>query len=303
MILLCGATGDLGGRIADRLASRGVEFRAMVRPGKDDARLQRLGARVMRADLTRPQSLEAALTGVQVVISTANAMARLLAGSKDVSISAVDLDGNASLVRAAEAAGVARFVFLSLAGIGPEASRRSAFAAAKEHTEELLRSSRMHEVCVRPDKFHEVWLAPVTGIVPEKRRAVIYGRGRTPEAYVASDDVAEACVRLAVHDDPPRTLTFGGPEALTRVEVVEAFERAFGGHFRRFHVPRTVLATGAKVLAGVKPEIASIMGLALTADLNRISWDAQPLRELGIEPRPASAYIAALAQDRSAAQP
>lgn len=295
MILLCGATGDLGGRIADRLAARDAEFRALVRPAADDSRLRGLGAHIVRGDLTVGDSLPAALDGVRVVISTANAIGRLLSGGKDISIAAVDVGGNANLVRAADAAGVERFVYVSFAGVGPMASRRSPFAAAKEHTEQLLRESRMREVCVRPDKFHEVWLAPQTGITPAKGRAVIFGRGRTPEAYVAADDVAEACVRLALHDDPPRTITFGGPEALTRLEVVEAFEQAFGRHFRRVHVPRQVLAMGARLLKKVKPEVASVLGLALTSDEQGIDWDAQPLRGLGIEPRRVENYIARLA--------
>ena len=36
-LLLCGATGDLGGRIAARLAERRVPFRALVRPNRDTA--------------------------------------------------------------------------------------------------------------------------------------------------------------------------------------------------------------------------------------------------------------------------
>jgi uncharacterized protein YbjT (DUF2867 family) len=42
-LLLCGATGHLGGRIAARLAERRIPFRALVRSGSDTAALRALG--------------------------------------------------------------------------------------------------------------------------------------------------------------------------------------------------------------------------------------------------------------------
>jgi NADH dehydrogenase len=300
MLLLCGGTGQLGGAIATRLVARGVPCRALVRPRTDGSGLARLGVTVVPGDLTDLPSLDHALRGVDTVVTTANAIGRLLAGATDLSIDAVDGQGNANLVAAAVRAGVQRFVFVSMAGIGEEVARHAPLAAAKLQTEQLLHTSRLREVVVRPDKFQEVWMAPETGIDPRRRRAVIYGRGRTPAAYVAVDDVAELVTVLAEHPDPPRTVEFGGPEALTRRQVVEAFEQAFDTRFRRMFVPPVVLAVGSRVLARRKPELASVMGLELNADRHPPTWDAEPLRAVGVDPRPASTYIASLAADAAA---
>jgi NADH dehydrogenase len=154
----------------------------------------------------------------------------------------------------------------------------------------------MRSVVVRPAAFQEAWLGPESGIRPEKRLAVIYGRGRTPLPYVAEDDVAEACVRLATMDDPPESLDLGGPEALTRHEVVDAFERALGVHMRRIVVPRQLLAFGARALRRRRPELASVLGIALYRDTGE-EGGVEALRALGIEPRAASAHIAALARE------
>ena len=295
-LLLCGATGDLGGRIAVRLAERRVPFRALVRPGRDTAALRALGVELSVGDLTDPPSLDRALAGVRTVVTTANAIGRRLAGAKDVSIDRVDRDGNGALIRAAGAAGVDRFVFVSALGMTDAMVGLVPFFAAKRTTERLLQASPLRSVIVRPAAFQEVWLGPETGIRPEKRRAVIYGRGRRPVPYVAEDDVAEACVRLATMDDPPESLDFGGPEALTRHEVVDAFERAVGARFRRIVVPRPVLALGARALRRRQPELASILGIALSMDEGS-DPGAEPLRPLDIEPRPASDYIAAKARE------
>lgn len=45
------------------------------------------------------------------------------------------------------------------------------------------------------------------------------------------------------------------------------------------------------VLRSINPALASMMGQALRADLAESALSDVPLRELGIEPRPASAYI------------
>ena len=105
MILVCGATGHLGGRIVQRLVEDGREVRALVRPATDATTLENLGVEIVRGDLRDPASLDAPLAGVDTVVTTANAIGRLLAGPTDLSITAVDRDGNANLVRAAERAG------------------------------------------------------------------------------------------------------------------------------------------------------------------------------------------------------
>jgi NADH dehydrogenase len=154
----------------------------------------------------------------------------------------------------------------------------------------------MQRVIVRPDMFQEVWLAPMTGIAPTAGKALIYGRGRTPQRYVAIDDVADLVAHVATADDPPEVVEFGGPEALTRMEVVSRFEQVMGASLKVRHVPRVALSVGHRVLARPKPEIASLMGMALFADTHPATWDDAPLRDAGITPRPASKFIESAAQ-------
>lgn len=268
-----------------------------MRPNRDTAALRSLGVELSVGDLTDPASLDRALAGVRTVVTTAHGMGRL-AGAENVSIDRVDRDGNAALIRAAEEAGVDRFVFVSALGMTEAMVALVPFFAAKRATERLLQASRLRPVIVRPAAFQETWLGPASGIRPDERRAVIYGRGRTPVSYVAEDDVAEACVRLATMDDPPESLDFGGPEALTRHEVVDAFERAVAARFRRIVVPRPALVLGVRALRRRQPELASGLGIALSMDIGPTPG-AEPLRSLGIEPRPASDYIAARVTDAS----
>ncbi|MGM0386009.1 MAG: SDR family oxidoreductase [Actinomycetota bacterium] len=291
MILVCGATGDLGGRIVRQLSERGQQVRALVRPATGAAHLEDEGIEVVRGDLREPATLGPALAGVDTVVTTANAIGRILAGHKDLTIAAVDAEGTQNLIRAAEKAGVRRFVYVSAAGINEEWARLAPLPAAKWAAEKALRASSMQTVIVRPDMFQEVWLAPMTGIDPAAGKALIYGHGELPNRYVATDDVAALCAHLAIAPDPPAVVEFGGPEALTRMEVVTAFEKATGRTLKVQHVPRPALAVGHRALSHIKPEIASLMGMSLFSDTHEETWDDKPLRDAGIDPRPATAYI------------
>ena len=155
-LLVCGATGHLGGRIASLLTERGIPFRALVRPSSDTAALRSSGIELSVGDLTDPTSLQVALAGVRTVVTTVNAVGRWRPGATDVSIDRVDHHGNAALVRAAEAAGVDRFVFVSAMGMTDETVAMVPFFAAKRNTEKLLQASALRSVIVRPAAFQEV---------------------------------------------------------------------------------------------------------------------------------------------------
>ena len=291
MILVCGATGELGGRIARRLVADGQQVRALVRPTSDASRLERDGIEVVRGDLREPTTLGPALAGVGTVVTTANAISRILAGPTDLTIATVDGQGTQNLIRAAEQAGVDRFVYVSAAGSSEETARLGPLMGAKWAAEEALRACSMQVVILRPEMFQEVWLAPMTGIDPVAGKALIYGRGEQPHAYVATEDVAALCARLAVVADPPPLIEFGGPEPLSRMQVVATFEAATGRTIKVRHVPRFALSVGHRALARIKPEIASLMGMALFADTRPGASDDTPLREAGITPRPATEFI------------
>ena len=292
-ILLCGATGALGGAIARRFHARGVPFRALVRPATDPGQLPDLGADVVRGDIRDPASLAAAVTGVGTVVSTVNAIGRLLGGAHDISIRDVDDRGYANLIAAAEAAGVERFVYVSM--LGDHAAAHTPFTDAKAATERRLRASAIREVIVRPDAFQEVWLGPAGGFDLAAGTVRIYGKGTALRRHVAIDDVAEAVVRLTLADDPPRTADLAGPEAMSAVEAVDAFQRRLSRPLRTTHVPRVAMRVGKTLMRPVKPEVASIMGMALASDLADTPIGDEGFRSLGIDPRPSSAWIEAAA--------
>jgi uncharacterized protein YbjT (DUF2867 family) len=281
MIRIVGATGQLGGRIVQRLVESGQEVGALVRSTTDATALEQQGVQVARGDLRDAASLAPALAGVDTVITTAAA-----------NNAAVDTTGNRNLIQAAEQAEVERFVYVSAAGIGAKMARSGPLMAGKWQTENLLHSTSLRSVMVRPDMFQEAWLVPPL-FDAGAGTAMVAGRGETPHRYVAVDDVAALCAHLAIAPDPPQVVEFGGPEALTQMQVVAAFEEATGKEFKVRRIPTLLITIVHPLLARLQPEMALGMGLQLFFDRHASTWDDTPLRDAGIDGRPATEFITA----------
>ena len=293
-ILVCGATGELGGRIVRRLRDSGVGVRALVRPASHSEPLRELGAEIVSGDFRDRASLERAVTGARAVVSTVTVIARLFAGEKGASFHDVDLVGHRHLIAAAEGADVGRFLFVSALSSRFDESATTPLGKGKVATEQALSASPLREVILRPDLFQEIWLSAAAQFDWLNRKVVIFGKGETPSRYVATDDVAEAASKLVLADDPPRLVEFGGPEALTRKQAVTVFERALGEPIRVRHVPRTALRIGSVALRRFQPAMASVMGGALALDLHPATCTDEPLCQLGIAPRSVKTYADAV---------
>ena len=112
--LVTGATGFLGSHIVERLLERGDEVRALVRPSSDTHLLRELGVELATGDVTQPDSLSAAMSGIEVVYHAA-AMVSEWDPWRD--FQTVTIDGTRNVLRAAAAAGAQRFLDVSTDGV------------------------------------------------------------------------------------------------------------------------------------------------------------------------------------------
>jgi NADH dehydrogenase len=236
--LVVGATGTLGGEIARLLLERGKPVRAMARATSDPAkvvRLRELGAEVVEGDLRDPRSLVAACEGARVVVSGATA---ILSEHDGDTIEAVDRDGHLNLVETAARAGVERFLYISFAELTPT----FALQDAKRAVEDRLRATGMLSTVLRPTNFMESWLGPALGWDIPNGRAQICGSGQNAVSWISFRDVAR--VAADALDDPAAgnaVLNFGGPEALSPLDVVRIMEEETGRRFEVAHVPEEAL--------------------------------------------------------------
>lgn len=282
VILVVGATGELGSRVVEVLRGRGETVRRLVRTAStaDD---------IVRGDLTDPHSLSTVCDGVTAVVATASALTGRLAGVRRPTIHQVDEVGMAALVDAAERSGIERFVYVSYAGL--EVSPGSPLGRAKLATERRLAASPLRTVVLRPDGLQEIHLCPLGRFDLAERKVAIIGKGDTKRRLVSTDDVAALAAAVVTEPDPPAVIEFGGPEAISRNELVAVAEQLIGQTIKRQYMPRAAARIGARLLSRPNDALASVFANGLAMDLVAAEWNDSALVERGISPRSPTEYL------------
>ncbi|MFF7471057.1 NAD(P)H-binding protein [Streptomyces sp. NPDC008092] len=266
MIVVTGATGNVGRPLTRALAEAGQEVTAVSR----HAATVPDGVRHLAADLADPAGLEPALAG-------AKALFLLLSG--DMHAPGAD---PADIIGLAAAHGVRRVVLLSSQGVAtrPFGPTRIAMRAL----EDTLRGSGLDWAVLRPGGFasNALWWA---GSV-RARRVVAAPFGDVGVPIVDPADIAEvaaACLLDDRHTGAVYELT--GPEVITPRGQAEAIAAALGSPVR-FHDLTRDEARAAMVQsmpAELAEDTLDILGSPNPAE-TRVSPDVQ--RVLGNAPRP-----------------
>lgn len=272
MIVVTGATGNIGRPLTQALAEAGEQVTAVSRhtAAVPD------GVRHMVADLAEPAGLKPALTG-------AKALFLLLSGDLHAAgASPADIIGEA------KAAGVRRVVLLSTLGVvtRPFGTTRIAMRAL----EDTLRESGLEWAILRPGGFasNALWWAEsvrTQGVV-----AAPFGDVGVPvvdPADIAA--VAAACLLEDRHTGGAYELT--GPEVITPRRQAADIAAALGSPVRFHQLTREEAKAGMSrsMAAELADDTLDILGSPSPAEL-RVSPDVQ--RILGRAPRPFADWAA-----------
>ena len=171
-VLVTGATGYTGGRLARRLVEKGCDVTCLVRPGRDASALEAIGCRIVRGDLTQKGSLTPALHGAETVYHIA-----ALYREENVPRSLfweINVEGTRHLLEAAADAGVERFVHCSTVGVQGEIENPPATEDAPYRPGDAYQASKMEGEKAALD-FHRTHGLPVVVFRP----VGIYGPGDT----------------------------------------------------------------------------------------------------------------------------
>jgi uncharacterized protein YbjT (DUF2867 family) len=257
VILVVGATGQVGSEVCRLLAGQDESVRALVRSTSDPVRvaaLRDLGVDVVEGDLSVPDTLAPACAGVTAIISTASATASQRSGD---SILNVDRDGQQALIDAAVDAAVEHFVFVSFSSGLPG---DTPLHGAKRAAEQRLRESGVSWTVLRPTAFMEVWLSPLVGFDVPNGNVVVFGSGGAAISYISLLDVARFCVEsLSRPVAWNRTIELGGPEPITPLQAVRIAQEVTGRTLQVNHVPTEALQ--AQYESAADPLQKSMAGL------------------------------------------
>ncbi|MFH9084837.1 NmrA family NAD(P)-binding protein [Streptomyces sp. NPDC017673] len=245
LVMITGA-GDVGRGVVERLRTQDVPVRVMVRRDDDRAaRLRALGADVVLGDLTRPETVAAALEGVDTLYFA-------MPVSPDHLLAATVV---ASVAR--EYGGLGALVGMSQMTV----SQMTATSTAESHqqrlhwlAEQVLNWSGLPVVHIRPTAFLDNPLfttLPARTIRENGTIVLPFGAGRT--SPIAVDDVART-VATVLRDPLPHVghvYELTGPRAVDMTEVAGAFSKALGRPVSYVDVP----------LDRWREEVLSVLGL------------------------------------------
>jgi uncharacterized protein YbjT (DUF2867 family) len=272
MIVVTGATGNVGRPLTQALAKAGEQVRAVSR----HAAAMPDGVRHVPADLAEPQGLTPALDG-------AKALFLLLSGDLHAP-EARPTD----IIDLAAASGVRRVVLLSSQGVAtrPLGPSRIAMRAV----EDALRESGLDWAVLRPGGFASNALAWAESVRTQGTVAAPFGDVGVPIVDPADiAEVAAACLLDDRHTGGIFELT--GPEVITPRQQSEAIAAALGSPVRFHELTREEAKTAMTQF--VPPELADdtldIISAPNPAE-RRISSDVEQV--LGRAPRPFNNWVA-----------
>jgi uncharacterized protein YbjT (DUF2867 family) len=227
MILVTGATGNVGKELVQQLIAAGQPVRAFTR---HPAKLAHLGpgVEIAAGDLDQPETIEAALKGVQRIFLVTS-------GTQQ----------DAHVIQAARRGGVEHVVKLSTL----EAADDSMAGHVRWHREreELIRASGLAWTFLRPTMFMTTaldWAATI------KAQGVVYfpgGAGKVPPVDPWDVAAVAACALTGSgHAGGAYALT--GPEALSIGEMTRILGEVLGRPLRYVDVPESDFAAQLREL-------------------------------------------------------
>jgi uncharacterized protein YbjT (DUF2867 family) len=293
MLLLTGATGPVGSALLGRLLAKGHPVRCLVR---DPRRLgaQRVRVQIALGDLADPPSFRNALRGVETVVHLAASIRDQERGSIE------ELNGIATwrMVRAAQAAGAQRFLFMSV--LGASTHHRARFFRAKALAEQAVREAELHSTVFSPSIVYapgDRWLTLLERLALLPLMPVS-GAGEASFQPIWAQDVAD-CVMAALEGSAAgaqgagqaQSYELAGPQTLSQDEIVRLVGRSLGRPRALLHVPTPIVSRSLKLLE------AAIGQRAFA------TWDEAELMEVSmISPRgPADAEALGVRPARMAA--
>jgi nucleoside-diphosphate-sugar epimerase len=307
-ILITGGNGLLGRHLVSALQDRGDSVRVLVLPAEDARWLEARGVALHRGDVRRPQTLPAAMRGVDGVVHLAGMMGvwRPIEHYR-----AVNVTGTENVCRAALAEGVRRLVHVSswtVYGMALGAPAHESFplrpfpepyavtkAEGDTAVQRMIAEGGLPAVIIRPGTFFGPGDHLHFGRIADRLRAgrsVIVGVGDNALPFVYVTDVVHGLL-LALDDERAvgQAYNITNDRPLTQRRLLHAIAEDVGAAPPRLHVPyRALYAAGyaaerlARIRRSQRQPVVTRLGVNVFGTDNRHAID-KAREELGYEPR------------------
>lgn len=244
-IIVAGATGYLGRHLVKEMLFRGMDFKAIAR---NPDKLLGLGLKedqVIKAEVTNPETLNGTMAQADIVISTVG-----ITRQKDgLTYMDVDYQANMNLLHEAKAAGVSKFIYVSV--IGGEQMRHLKIMEAKERFVDTLKLWGLDYSVIRPNGFFSDMKDFLN--MAKKGKVYLFGNGEFRLNPIHGADLAKVVVDSIGNNE--KEVVVGGPDILTQNEIAQLALQAWKRPIKISHLPdwiKKVLLSGMKAFSSSK---------------------------------------------------
>ena len=225
IIVIAGATGDLGGRIVKSLLEKGAGVRALVRESSDVEKvkkLEQMGVKVLKIDMLDVKEIAKACEGASCVVSA-------LAGLRDVII-----DTQKKLLDGAVMAGVPHFIpsDFSIDFTNLEVGQNRNLDLRREF-HECLEEAPISSTTIFNGPFMDLLTGQMPMILDERKWILYWGNPDQSIDFTTMDDTAEYTANVALDDTAPQFLRIAGDQMTPR-QMVKVVSDITGKEFSLF---------------------------------------------------------------------
>jgi uncharacterized protein YbjT (DUF2867 family) len=264
LILVTGATGNIGSEVTKQLLAADQPVRILVRDRSKAAQFS--AAQVMVGDLSNPETLVEAFNGVD----------------KAFVLSRMNVQHEVNAFEAAKRAGVAHVVKLSARGVDSY-TKGTFIAEVHLETERRLRESGIPWTIIRPGFYASNFLTALRVLQLGEIR-VPAGNGK--DCPIDPRDVAAVAVKALTtsgHDGKIYEIT--GPDLLSYPEMAQIMAAVSGKELKYIDIPASTFRE-VRVAAGVpEPMIASNLHYFTAVKEGRLSTTSTFAELMGRKPR------------------
>lgn len=284
-VTVLGGSGFLGRHLAQELLARGARLKIASRRPERAFSLRPLAnlgqVQFIRCDVTRPESVSAAVAGAHAVVNLVGAFA----GDLD----ALQGRGAGKIAAAARDAGASAFVQVS--ALGADAESRSEYARTKGEGETAVRAAFPNATILRPTTLFgpdDTFVNMFAGLIAAFPVLPVFGPTAKLQPLFVNDAAEAVAIALA---DPGRhggkTYELAGPEVLTMLELNQRIAKAQGRQRLFAELPDAVSGLIA-ALPGTP--ISSDQWMLLKAG-NVATSAISGIAALGIAPHPLGLFL------------
>jgi uncharacterized protein YbjT (DUF2867 family) len=220
MILITGASGNVGKTVLQAVAKSGAKHRAMYRSAAEAAKAP-AGSETVVADFAKPETLGAALKNVDSVYLVCSPIPEL-----------VQLESR--VIDACVAAGVKHVVLNSALGAG---DYDKSFPSWHRKVEDKLQGTRLSWTILRPNSFHQNVLAFFAPTI--RTQGVFYNSMRDAKnSFLDVRDIAVVAAKsLGAGEHAGKIYELNGPEAINYTELAKKVSKVAGREVKYVDIP------------------------------------------------------------------